>query len=211
MTLGPITSVVTAALSFDLVDLDVVKAELAITDTSQDDFLARAISQISRSIANYCNRVLVKEKVTDTIYSRLGRDQLMLTRFPVIDVTSATVADGTGGQTALTENTDFVVDKDRGWLIRLGSTGVPTSWYTSPSTVTYEAGYETIPDDLQQAATRMISARYHGRGRDPTLRSRSQPGIGDETYWVGAIPGMTGPFPDDVLAILDNYRVPVAS
>lgn len=210
MPLETLTSVVTPALSLDLVDLDTVKDELGITDTTQDDFLARAISQVSRAMASYCNRVLVKEQVTDTIYSRLGRDQLVLSRFPVIDVTAATVADGTGGQTTLIEDTDFAVDKERGWLIRLGSSGVPTSWYSSPTTVTYEAGYETIPDDLQQAATRMVTARFHGKGRDPTLRSRSQPGLGDETYWIGAIPGTTGPFPDDVLAILDSYRVPVA-
>lgn len=205
-----ITTVTSAALSVDLVELDVVKDELTITDTAQDDYLTRTISQVSRAIASYCNRVLVSETVRDVIYAPLGRDELKLSRFPVTSVSSATFADGAGGQTTITEGTDFVVDKDRGWLIRIGSTGYPISWYTSPTTVTYVAGLDPIPDDLVQAATRVVVARVQGKGRDPTLRSRSQPGIGDETYWVGSIPGMTGPFPDDVLAILDSYRVPVA-
>lgn len=204
-----ITSVVTAAATFDLVDLDTVKHELKITDTEHDTFLARSITHVSRTIASYCNRVLASEKIRDVIYAPLGRDELKLSRFPVISVASATFADGAGGQTTITENTDFVVDKDRGWLIRIGSTGVPTSWYTATSTITYTAGFAIIPDDLQQAAIRLVVARMQGRGRDPTLRSRSQPGAGDETYWVGSIPGMSGPFPDDVAAILDSYRVPV--
>lgn len=206
-----ITTIVSPALSPDLVDLDVMKDELKIaaSDTEHDAFLARAITQVSAAIANYCNRLFAAETVRDVIYSRLGEAQLQLSRFPVVNVTAVTVTNGTGGQVALAENTDYIVDAARGWLLRLGAGGVPISWYTAPTTVTYQAGYQDIPGDLQQAALRLIAARFHNRGRDPTLRSQSQPGLGDQTYWIGSVPGSQGPFPDEVLVILDSYRVPV--
>jgi len=211
MPLDTLTTIVTAALSPDLVDLDAMKDELRIgsADTEHDAFLARAITQVSAAITNYCNRVFAAETVRDVVYSRLGETQLQLSRFPVINVTAVMVADGTGGQVALAENTDYLVDAPRGWLLRLGGGGVPTSWYNTPTTVTYQAGFQDIPGDLQQAALRLIAARFHNRGRDPTLRSQSQPGLGDQTYWIGSVPGSHGPFPDEVLVILDSYRVPV--
>jgi len=210
MPLRTLTTIVTPALSPDLVDLDAVKDELkiAVSDTEHDAFLGRAISQVSAAIAGYCNRVFAAETVRDTIFIGLGRAQLQLSRFPVIAVSAVTVANGTGGQTALEENADYLVDAPRGWLLRLGAGGVPIDWYTTPTTVTYQAGYQDIPADLQQAALRLIAARFHNRGRDPNLRSQSQPGLGDQTYWIGSVPGSHGPFPDEVLVILDAYRVP---
>ena len=199
MPIETVTSIVTPASSYDLVSLGDAKDELRIaaTDTQHDAFLTRAIAQVSAAIAGYCNRMFPAETVRDVVYCRLGKAQLELSRFPVISVTAATVSDGTGGQTTLTQNTDYTVDKARGWLIRLGLGGVPIAWYSAPTTVTYQAGYTTIPADVQEATLRMVTARFHNRGRDPTLRSQSQPGLGDQTYWVGAVPGMSGPFPED--------------
>ena len=161
--------------------------------------------------ASYCNRVFVAETVRDVVFIGLAGDQLQLSRFPVITITSATVSNGTGSQEPLTEGTDYFVDPMRGWLIRLGLGGMPIPWYGVPTTVTYQAGYQEIPADLQEATLRLVTARFHQMGRDPTLRSQSQPGLGDQTYWVGNMPGASGPFPEDILAVLNSYRVPATS
>ena len=213
MCLATITTIITPALSADLVDLDAAKDELKLpaSDTQHDAFLTRAIAQVSAAIASYCNRVFAAETVRDVILIGLAGEQLQLSRFPVIAITSAAVSTGSGGQQLLTEGTDYLVDPARGWLIRLGLGGTPTSWYGVPTTVTYQAGYQDIPADLQEASLRLVTARFHQRGRDPTLRSQSQPGLGDQTYWVGNVPGASGPFPEDILAVLDTYRVPVNS
>jgi len=211
MAIDTLTEVVTQAGTHDLVDQDAVKDELKLTATNveHDAYLARTIAQVSAAVADYCNRVFAAEEIRDRIYSGLGLQQLRLSRFPVIDVTTATIADGAGGQTALVANTDFIVDKRLGYLVRLGAGGTPTRWFTSPTTVTYRAGLEDIPEPVQQATLRMVIARFHGRGRDPTLRSQSTPGLGDQTYWIGSVPGAEGPFPDDIVVLLDAYRVPV--
>lgn len=230
-----ITTVLVAATAvapagpYDLIDLATVKDELDIApdDSSQDGRLSRAISEESRAIAAYCNRVFVVETVQDLVYPERdaypyqvpgGVAPLQLSRWPVApvpngDVTSVVIADPPGTTTNLVEGQDFVVDAAKGWLIRLNHyTGYPTSWDPVMTTIVYPAGYAAIPSDLSGAALRMITARWKARGRDPLLMSRDQPGaLGNERYWVGGVPGVRGPFPQEIAAVLDLYRVPVTA
>lgn len=69
---------------------------------------------------------------------------------------------------------------------------------------------ETIPDDLKEAALRLVTARYRARSRDPALIQRDTPGVGSERFWFGGAPGQKGPFPPDIEGLLDGYRTPVA-
>lgn len=217
MLLGTITTVVTAAGTYDLTDLDTVRDELSLkaNDTTNDNFLSRAISQASVAIANYCNRVFAAETVQDVIYASSARAYggvaaLQLSRYPVIAITSATVTDGTGAQTVLVAGTDYTLDATRGWLVRLSAaSGTPTGWYQSITTVTYSAGYATIPDDLVEATLRVVTQRFSGRGRDPLLKSQSQPGLGDQTYWVGSAPGVKGIFTEEICGLIDAYALPL--
>jgi hypothetical protein len=60
-----------------------------------------------------------------------------------------------------------------------------------------------------EAALRWLSMRWSARGRDPMLKSRTQPGIGEEVFWVGG-PPMSGAVPEEIAGRLDGtYRVPV--
>lgn len=74
-------------------------------------------------------------------------------------------------------------------------------------TFTYAAAL--IPDDLVDICLRMVTARFHARGRDPMLMQRETPQVGNERFWVGGTPGQNGPFPPDIASALDTYRVPV--
>lgn len=230
-----ITTVLTAATAvapagpYDLIDLATVKDELDIepADTSQDLRLARAITEESLVIASYCNRVFALETVQDQIYPERdaypyqvpgGVAPLQLSRWPIAgDVTSVVIVDPPGTATTLIEGQDFLTDAARGWLIRLDQyTGYPTRWDPVMTTVVYPAGYAQgtagIPADLSGAALRLITARWKARGRDPLLMSRDQPGaLGQERYWVGGVPGVKGPFPQEIAAVLDLYRVPVTA
>lgn len=111
MTAAAITNVLVAAATYDLVDLDTVKDELNITstDTSKDDFLSRAITQVSAAVANYCNRVFPVETVKDIFdeqgfhasygfgryhggYSTGASARLQLSRWPVVGGSPVTLA-----------------------------------------------------------------------------------------------------------------------
>ena len=210
MTLDIITTITGPATTYDLTNLAAVKDELSILgDTANDAFLGRAIAQASAAISQYCNRTFVSEQVRDVIRCSGSVKQLPLSRFPMITLVSATAADGAGGQTALVLDTDFLLDKARGWLIRIGSGGATIPWYTATTTVTYQAGYPIIPADIQEAALRLITQRFRSRGRDPMVRSQSQPGLGDQTFWVGSAPGVKGPFTEEVAGLLEKYVVPM--
>jgi hypothetical protein len=50
-------------------------------------------------------------------------------------------------------------------------------------TITY--GQTKIPDDVVDAALRLVTMRFKQKGRDPMLMSQSQPNLGDKRWWVG--------------------------
>lgn len=109
---------------------------------------------------------------------------------------------------SMTLNEDYALDAANGHLIRLDPfTGVGTTWEALPVTAIYSAGYATVPADVVDAALRLITERFHGRGRDPYLRSLEQPGSGTRTWWVGG-PPKTGNLPLEIQGILETYRVP---
>ena len=222
MGLRIVSTVLVPAASYDLTTLATIKDDLAIpaADTSSDTTLARFITEQSALVAQYCNRVFPVETVRDTFF--LDRDpypyqvagmqsDLQLTRWPVVAVTSVVETIALGITNTLTEGTDFITDPANGWLTRLDpNTGAPAGWSPNQYTVQYQAGLTNPPADLEMAVLRLVTARFKARGRDPSLRSQGEPGVGQEQYWVGAMPGQTGPFPPDISAVLEKYRVPTA-
>ncbi len=228
MALRIVTTVLVSASSYDLTTLANIKDDLAIpgADTSSDVTLARFITEQSALVAQYCNRVFPIETIQDTLF--LDRDpypyqvsgmlsSLPLTRWPVVAVTSVVETVALGQSNTLTEGIEFITDWDRGWLTKLDpNIGTPTSWSPNQYTVQYQAGLfdpgtTNPPPDLEMAVLRLVTARFKARGRDPYLRSQGEPGVGQEQYWIGAMPGQTGPFPPDLAAVLEKYRVPAVA
>lgn len=148
-------TVVAAAPNYNLTDLATVKSELAIpsTDTGNDPFLTRAITQLSRAIKNHCNRVFHVEQVTETIYVDRSPEArsipghaitLQLSRWPVLSVSSVLALTSPLTTTAYVSGTDYLLKADVGQLIRLKSTtGVAARWKDPEITVSYLAGYGT--------------------------------------------------------------------
>jgi hypothetical protein len=224
MMIGPsILTVVTPASTQSLVSLADARDELQ-APPSADAFLNRAIRQVSAMLASYCDRVFIRETVSEqfrgtgfgpglfsgysfgpvfapfTVASR--NDPMVLRRFPVSEVISV-VEDGV----TLVVATDYEIDAQRGFVTRLWQ-DVQMPWLFDKLTIEYTAGYaaDEVPDDLQDAVLRMITARYAARGRDPMLRSYSVPGVLEEAFWVGS-PGNDGSgLPPEICGLLDQYR-----
>jgi hypothetical protein len=115
-------------------------------------------------------------------------------------------------------------DEGASRLFRLNLRGHPKTWknrnailvtyqagYALPNDTSYGANVATLPVDLQSACIRLVVWRFRARGRDPTLRARQQPNLGSEQYWVGAIPGQNGPWPNDIMSVVNAYRQPVVA
>jgi hypothetical protein len=129
--------------------------------------------------------------------------------------------------TGLTAGTDFEIDQGSllpgdegaGCIYRLNQQGNPRTWPAAKVMVVYQAGYQlpsdsspNLPSDLQGVCLRVVVGRFRARGRDPKLVEQTQPNtIGTQRYWVGSQPGQTGPYPNEIMAILNNYRTPVVS
>lgn len=212
MSVTVISTVMTAAGNYDLTTLENVKAELQITSTADDAILSRYIKGASAAIAQECNRVFQAETVKDEFWPDrelygfqlpTSLSSLQLSRWPV-GIVSGITENGDD----LDDGTDFRVDQASGLLIRLDGMKYPTGWQAWPIVATYIGGYTTIPDDVEDAAIRMVKARYLARGRDPFLKQENIPGVREVTYWV-ATGADAGNFPPDIADILDNYRVPV--
>lgn len=130
--------------------------------------------------------------------------------------------------TQLIAGTDFEIDTgsllpgDEGAsrLYRLDTLGNPRTWPGAQILVTYQSGYAlpndtygaqiaTLPSDLESVCIRLVVWRFRVRGRDPMLTERTQPQtIGTERYWVGSTPGQTGPYSNEIMAMINNYRQP---
>lgn len=142
-----------AAPGYNLTDLTTVKSELGLqpTDTSQDAFLNRGITQISKAIKNHCNRVFHVESVTDTIFVDRAPEArsipghavtLPLSRWPVLSVSSVIALTSPLTTTAYIAGTDYLLKADVGQLIRLHpTTGIASRWKDAQVTVSYVAGY----------------------------------------------------------------------
>jgi len=207
-----ILTVTTPATSYDLATLDVVKDELGISDNSKNAILQRYITAASQMAAQYCNRVFPAETITERVLARretwprllpAGVQSLQLQRWPLVSVTSVT-EDGT----ALAQGTDFAIVVDAGQLIRLDTNGNARSWHIFPLTIVYQAGFEEIPRDVEDALIRMVTRRYVSKGRDPNLKQQTIPGVLEQSWWI-ATGNESGNMSPDIADILDNYRVPV--
>lgn len=212
MGITVVTTVVTPPSDPTLTTLAKVKAELSIGDTSLDTLLTSYIGSASAAIAQYCNRIFGQATIKDEAWPEREPYSFMLpgsisaiqlSSWPVISITTLTE-----NGNALVDGTDYRVDKATGALLRLDGLGYVKPWLAWPIVATYVAGFAAIPADIDDAAVRMVKARYLARGRDPFMKQENIPGVREVTYWV-ATGTDAGNMPPDVADILENYRQPV--
>lgn len=159
-------TVIDAADSYDLVTLADAKSALDISGTDMDDKLAAWITQASSAISTYCGRVFAAETVEETFRPSHGCIGLVLSRYPVISITSITEGDQT------LSSSDYEADSVSGVINRLWQDRYAT-WSNSKVVVTYQAGFEAIPESLERATIICLQYYRSADGRDPAIRSAS--------------------------------------
>lgn len=140
----------------DLSTLANVKEYLRITDTNDDTLLQKILTRTSEWIQKYCNRTFIATTYTE-YYDGDGSNELLLDQFPVNSITSC--YDDTdreyGADTAITV-TDLII-KDAGLIVyddgffNKGDHNIK---------ITYNAGYTTIPADLELACIKLVASEY---------------------------------------------------
>lgn len=192
-------TVVDSADSYDLTVLETVRAELGITDHSEDVNLTRWIRQASGAISAYCGgRVFAKETVSETFRAESCVNALILSRTPIASVTSV----DENGSTL--DATEYEVISGTGLLRRLSNDAL-AYWSHGKITVVYSGGYTLLTDlpyEIERAAIVLVTQYRASAQRDPQLRSESSDGLGSSSYFDGAYNGGMAP---EVRGLLSGY------
>jgi uncharacterized phiE125 gp8 family phage protein len=207
-------TVLTPALSYDLVTLAAAKAEMEVTGTSDDAVIASFIRQASATVSTFCQRVFPQETVTETFRlkdalwfspasSRLALESpLYLSRRPVGAITNIT-----DNGTVLTPDA-YDLDLESGRLERLAGVYSGYGWWGVVS-VTYTGGYPPggIPGDLERAVMDLVKRAYFSRSRDPALRSEQVLDVINQSFTAIGSEQTVGGLPKDIADRLSPYRV----
>lgn len=200
---------ISPAVSLGLVSLDQVKDEIGIpiNDTTKDSIIGNHITQVSAAIHTYCDRIFVRQGYRDQFRSTYstglasGTPLVVRQRPIVLEAGLPVMTIIEDGVQLLPEQ--WEVDEQLGRIYRLDG-----AWSGNPITVDYDGGYIIVPPDLQAAALKSVSARYHNVGRDPMLRSQTIPDVVAESYWASADAAgnrSSTTIPVEVYAVLDAY------
>lgn len=212
-----ITTVVTPAATRNLASRELFKMGPKTLDGSQDEYIDRLNASKSGLFENLCNRVFARETLRDVFrlhtgygnfYGGLhgaeyGVNPLILSRRPVTGITSVIDRSGT------LDPTLYEVAPETGFLTRLHARGdgtfIPVGWSGPTVTVTFTAGYllpedqgRDLPYEIEEAVIALMRGAFKGKDRDPALRSQSDGGIGNQSFWLG--------IPPDVQSVIDSYR-----
>jgi hypothetical protein len=149
------------------------KAYTGITSTNQDVEIDAIIPKVSDLVKNYCRRSFIDYATsakTETFNG--GTDKYYLKEYPLITLLSLEYSSDYGqNYTELTEFVDFVpnIAEDSIDSITPGGFAYAINGYS----VTYTAGYNTVPGDLKLAVMDLVT--YY-RKNDGAIHSTKAPG-----------------------------------
>lgn len=156
--------IVTVAPASEPLTLTEVKTWLKVSGSDEDDLLDSLIAAARQSAEKYCGIGLGSQTVTEK-FPCLNQRGMALSVSPVIAVSSISYKDLAGDSQTL--STDYYgVDAQRrpGRIYPIPHQPFPLTYDTPDAvTVTYTAGYTTIPDSVKTAMLLMIADWYDNR------------------------------------------------
>lgn len=181
-------TIITPATTTDLTTVTRARAILGfpMADDAAADVL---IGQASRAVAEHCRRPFGLETVRETFHDNdLCGEGPILARGPVVEILSVS---SNGDVLAPSE---YRLDARTGRLKRLDADGRVLPWWGGSLTVEYRAGYVlptdsagasaiTLPDTVERAAIMLLATYLSVRGRDPTVKSETNEGVGSSSWW----------------------------
>ena len=157
--------------------IDRLKTFLGITTTADDTLLTRLIAVATASIQAMTGRKLVYTTYTQKCYYKDDYlDVLLLDEFPAESITS--IVDSNGNTISAD---DYCLHSEDGMVYVEWLADLSFLWWGDCEylTVTYLAGYETIPADLEQACIEYVKQMYSDRDLNSNLSAEK---LGDYSY-----------------------------
>jgi len=188
-------------MGINLVSKEEYKAYAGITNPNSDTEINSILTRVSEFVKTYCKRTFLDyvNEAKVEIFSG-GSGSLILTEGPVRLVNLVEYSSTYGlSYTELLEFVDWV--EDDGYIVSINTNGFPSA--LRGYKVTYVAGYDTLPGDLQLAVFDLIT--YYRRN-DGSVHSTKSPGT--NSVQVEFISTTT--LPAHIRRILDLYRMDFA-
>lgn len=139
--------------------------------TEHDAELDRIIPAVQEFLERECERVFEKSTVTEYYSGLEWRDRLIVAQPPIVTITNIWDDLARSYATPLASSLYVIEDANAG-LIKLD--GVTFQEGLRNIKITYEGGFTTIPEDLEQAAIELVwAAREKGLSNLVGVRSRS--------------------------------------
>lgn len=175
----------------DLTTLANAKSWLGITGSTDDAMLTRLVSMASAWVVAHINRQILTASYTTT-FNGNGGDTMLMPNTPITAVTAVTI-DGVVIPAQTTVGTPgFTFDGNAVYLI-----GYTFTQFKANVVISYTAGYDTTPLDVEQATLELVEYRYTARSH-PSQKSVGM--AGQTTAFI------TDDIPAYVKAMLANYR-----
>lgn len=170
----PLFAVLTPATDLTLLSAEELRvaAGLDRNDASQDETLAELEAEVAAEITSDCGvasdgtnpPTLRSEECSDIFRLEYEEGVLYLSRR---HVTAIDTIDEDGTEL---ETTDWHVDAETGKLFRYVDDAAST-WSGSKTTITYSAGFVTVPAELKAEAKARVKMKLSETSRDPLARS----------------------------------------
>lgn len=146
-----------AFTTVDTVKLYLNKTNLTLQESQIVDML---ISMVDGQIESYCGWEMLAKDYTNVTVDGNGESELDLGVLPINTVTLVKIDDGAGTVTTVTSEVKLKADEG---IIYLPDTATLTSFTsgTRNVTLTYNAGYSTIPSELVFAATQLVVIQFN--------------------------------------------------
>lgn len=175
------------------------KAYAGITSANQDAEIDAIIPKVSQLVKSYCRRSFSDYADDAKIESfNGGTDKYYLKEYPLLTMLALEYSTDYGqNYNTLEEFVDFVPDIADSSVISLKPSGFP--YAINGYSVTYTAGYPTIPEDLKLAVMDLVT--YY-RKNDGSVHNNRTPGGGGSVQLEYI---MNTNFPAHIKRVLDLY------
>lgn len=178
-----------------LITLAQVKEMRGIGTTTDDTLLTNIITRVDKAVKEICKRDFEATTYTEKRNGN-GLSILFTNQYPINSITSLTQIDKDSVVTYTWASTDYIYESGQG-LIQLRNGTFPQGLQNIK--VVYNAGFSTIPVDLQQACIEYAGWIFENRAKERV-------GIISRMMSDGSTLRYTQYLPIEVSLVLDRYK-----
>ena len=188
-----------------LVTLEEYKEQEGITSPKEDVRLDYIITSVSQLVKTYCGNSIVDYYETEKV-EEISVDWptsiVQLTESPLIDIISVQERDNFSAPYLTLSASDFYIDKITDSIVRVNGSSYK-NWKTGPGAVkvTYNAGYESCPEDLKLAVYDLVT--YYLKDEHKERRSLAGATVQNQSSTTQR---NNVAFPDHIKRVLDLYK-----